>query len=799
MSDFFSKLRYAFRSLAMRPGFTAMVILTLALGIGTNSLIFSVVDEVLLKPLPYSESERLVRMWESNPQKGFDRFEVSTPNFVDWRSQAKSFEALAAYSTANVTLTGVGNPEVLMAADITPSLLSVLRIKPVVGRVFLPEEERPNSRVVLLSYKLWQRLFGTNRDVVGRQLVLNGQGYSVVGVLPEDFELGSNDIELWAPMEIGSDPGPRGARYLDVIGRLRTDVSLEQAQREMQTIAGRLVQEYPDSNAGWGVAMVPLQEYAVEGLRPALRVLFFAVGLVLLIACGNVANLLLVRTAGRSRELAVRQALGAGSREIARPLLLENLLLALIGAAVGLFLAALGIRILAAIAPKDLSRLTEVSIDGRLVLFTLGIALLSVLLFGLIPVFQAMRPAMNETLKSGGRAASPGRGAQRLRNGLIVAELALAMILLFGAALLLRSFWTLQSVDPGFEKENVLIARVALPPSRYGEVPQRTAFYERLLERANALPGVLSAGGTSVLPLHDLYFGFEIEGRPPAPSGEEPQVLHRAVTPDYFRAMGIPALKGRVFTPRDRTGTPGVAVIDQAMARQFFPGEDPIGKRINFSDPAEWLEIIGVVGEVRQLGLNQEPVPGVYVPTFQTGGSRMYILLRTSGDPRALVETLRQQVRELDADVPLYSIETMEERLSSSIAQSRFNTWLLGVFSLFAVALAVVGIYGVVSYSVSHRKFEIGTRIALGAGRREILLLILGQGLKLIVLGVGIGLLGAFALARLLTSLLFGVEASDPVTALLVTLLLGLVALLACYVPARRAMGVDPILVLKYE
>lgn len=799
MSSFSFDLRYSFRSLAKRPGFTAMVVLTLALGIGSNILIFSVVNEVLLKQLPYTEPERLVRVWESNASKGFDRFEVSTPNFVDWRRQAKSFEVLAAYSIGTVTLTGVGNPEVVMEADITPSLLSALRVEALVGRTLLPEEEQPGSRVVLLSYGIWQRLFGANREAIGRQILLNGQGYSIIGVLPKDFRFGSDEIELWAPMEIGGDLGPRGARYLDVTGRLRPGVSLEQARREMQVITGRLAQEYPDSNSGWEAAMIPLEDLAVEGIRPALRILFFAVGLVLLIACGNVTNLMLVRTSGRSRELALRQALGAEPRQIARPLLFENMLLALMGATIGLGLAMLGIRLLAAIAPENLPSLAEVSIDGRLILFTLGIGLLTILLFGLLPVLQATRPAMGAALKEGGRSASPSRSSQRIRYGLIVAEVALAMVLLFGATLLLRSFWTLQSVNPGFRKEKVLIARVALPPARYGEIPLRSTFYEHLLERARALPGVVSASVTSVLPLHDLYFAFEVEGRPPVSPDQEPQVLHHAVSPDYFSTMGIPVQKGRVFTSQDRTGVPGVVVIDQAMERKFFSGENPIGKRINFSNPAEWLEIVGVVGDVRQLGLNQEPVPGAYVPAFQANGARMYILLRTSGDPLQVVEELRRQVESLDRDVPLFSFETMESRLSSSIAQARFNTWLLGIFSVLALVLAVVGIYGVVSFSVGQRRYEIGTRVALGAGRREILLLILGQGLKMVGLGVGIGLLGALGLTRLLTSFLFGVQATDPLTAVLVTLLLGLVAMLACYVPARRAMGVDPILVLKNE
>ncbi len=802
MQTLFQDLRYGARMLLKNPGFTVVAVITLALGIGANAAIFSVVNTVLLRPLPFDDPDRLIMIRETKlPQ--FPEFSVSPGNFLGWKNQNTVFERLAAMNNMTFNLTGAGDPERLSGMRVTDGFFAMLGARPQMGRDFLPEEDQPGrNNVVILSHELWQRRFGGNPKIINQSVTLSGQSYTVIGVAPATFRFGGAETELWAPMGFtAQDAQQHGGHYLGAIGRLKNGATLAQARSEMSVIADRLAKEYPDANTGWNVKLMPLLEFTVRDVKPALLVLLGAVAFVLLIACANVANLLLARSAARHKEIAIRASLGAGRWRIVRQLLTESVLLALAGGAVGLALAGPGMNLLLALAPEGLPRVSDVSLDGRALAFTAAITLLTGLIFGLFPALQTSKPNLSETLKDAGRGATEGRRRQRVRGALVVLEVALALMLLVGAGLLIKSFLRLQRVNPGFNPDNALTVSLSLPQRKYPERDQQAAFYKQLIEKVATLPGVQAAGGTNSMPMAgDFVLGFMIEGRPPYPAGSGPSTNYYSVSPDYFKAMGIPLLKGRLFTERDSKETTRVAIINETMAKQFFPGEDPIGKRIHVTmGPVLYREIVGVVGDVKQYGLDQRTTAQTYESNAQQPFNYMTLIVRAAGDPASLSAAIRSEVLNLDKEQPVSNIRTLDRLLSTSMAQQRFSVSLLGVFAAVAMALAGVGIYGVLSYSVTQRAHEIGIRMALGAGRRDVLKLVVGHGMLLTLIGVAIGLGSAFALTRVMSTLLFGVSATDPMTFGLIALLLGAVALLACWMPARRATKVDPMVALRGE
>jgi putative ABC transport system permease protein len=805
METLWHDLRYGLRMLIKSPGFALVAVLTLALGIGANTAIFSVVNTVLLRPLPYEDPDRLIVVRETKlPQ--FPEFSVSPGNFLDWQKQNTVFAQLEAFRGQAYNLTGTGEPEQLRAARVTAGMFPMLGVKPAQGRNFLPEEDKAGSgNVVLISHGLWQRRFGSDANIIGQQLRLNDQSHTVVGIMPPDFQFPGRNLDLWAPMAFSdNDRQAHGAHYISTLGRLKPNVTIEQALAEMKTIAERLAQQYPNSNAGWSVKLMPMLEAGVRDMKPALLVLLGAVGFVLLIACANVANLLLARAATRQKEVAVRTALGAGRWRVVRQLLTESLLLAIVGGAAGLLLAWGGMRSLLTLAPQGLPRIQDVALDTRALGFTLLITLLTGVIFGLVPALQSSRPDLNETLKEGGRGASGGFRRQRVRNLLVITEVALALVLLLGAGLMLKSFWRLQQVNPGFDPKHALVASIGLPGSRYSDNQQRIAFFNQLSQQLSALPGVQAVGATQSLPLGgDYVLGFIIQGRPPAAPGEDRSTNYYSVTPGYFKAMGIPLLRGRLFTEQDNGQAPSVAVINEAMAKHYFPGEDPIGKRIHVTQgPENFREIVGIVGDVKQYGLDQDTPVQTYTPYLQMPFSSMTVVARTAGDPLSLSAALRSQVLSIDKQQPVASIRTMEQILYNSLANQRFSMLLLAIFAVVALVLAAVGIYGVMAYAVTQRTHEIGIRMALGASQSKVLKLVIRQGMLLTVIGVALGLASAFTLSILLTSfstLLYGIQATDPVTYAGISLLLTLVALAACYIPALRATKVDPMIALRCE
>ncbi|HLL74582.1 MAG TPA: ABC transporter permease [Pyrinomonadaceae bacterium] len=811
-ADFWQDARYAVRVLLKNPGFTAVAVVALALGIGANSAIFSVVNTVLLRPLPYKDPERLVTVWEENAKAGFPRDTPAVANYIDWRDQNQVFEGMAAIADQSFNLTGVGEPERLTGRLVSASLFPLLGVEPQLGRAFLPQEDAPGAnKVVVIGHGLWQRRFGGDPKIVGRQINLNGENHEVVGVMPAHFQFPDPKDEVWAPIAFTQQQAAnRGSHYLQVVARMKPNVSVGQAQAEMTAIAARLRQQYPEQNADLGATVVPLQEHLVGDIRPALLVLLGAVGFVLLVACANVANLLLARAAVRQKEIAVRIALGASRLRLVRQFLTESVLLAALGGAVGLLLAVWGVGLLKTFIPENISQVRSIALDARVLGFTLLVSLLTGLVFGLAPALQASKFNLNETLKEGGRDSAQGSRGNRVRAALVVAEVAVSLVLLIGAGLLMNSFMRLRSVDPGFSADNLLTMSVVLPRNKYPDSQRRAAFYDEMVSRVEALPGVKSAAVTNWIPLvrQGDSTGFSIEGRPdPAPGeGRRNVVVTRAVHPHYFRAMGIQLLQGRALDERDRADAPNVAVISETMARRHFPGEDPLGKRITPGDatstnPDDWVTIVGVARDVRQVELAAEPKPQMYVPYAQGWSifAPRYLLVSTSVEPMSLASAVRGAVWSIDRDQPVSDVRTMEEVLSASLARQRFSTLLLGVFGSVALLLAAVGIYGVMSYSVAQRTHEIGVRMALGAQRGDVLKLAVGQGLKLILVGVGIGLVAAFALTRVMESLLFGISATDPLTFVAIPVVLVFAGLLASFVPARRATKVDPMIALRYE
>jgi putative ABC transport system permease protein len=805
LGTFIQDLRYGLRTLLKTPGFAVIAVATLALGIGANTAIFSVVNGILLKPLPYSDPDRLVQIREYHVPKHPD-FAVSPGNFLEWQAQSTAFTQLAAYRTGFYTLLGSGEPERLVAGRVSAGLFTMLGVEPAIGRDFLADEDQPgHGNVVILSNRLWQRVFNGDPNILGASMNLSGNTFTVVGVMPRDFRFDTDESDLWAPIAFDQEERQlRGAHYINAIAQLKPGVSLDRAQAEMSAIASRLEQQYSDSNGGWGARVHTLLDYKVRRVKATLWVLLGAVGFVLLIACANVANLLLSRAATRRREMATRAALGAGRWRIARQLMTESILLAVLGGAAGLALAAWGVEALRAIAPENLPRVRDVGIDNRALLFTAAATLLTGLIFGLAPALHASRINLAETLKDSGRAGE-GAGRQRLRGLLIVTEVALALILLVGGGLLLKSLWQLSQVDPGFDYHNGLVTTVHLPQKKYGNDQLQVVFFENLLRELSTLPGVQSAAGSNVLPIIDEFkLGFDIEGQPSAEDAQKPSTDYAAVTPGYFKTMGITVLRGREFTSEDNANSRRVAIINETMARQYFPGEDPIGKRINLTNgPDRYREIVGIVRDVKQQGPDAPAKPHSYEPFAQEPSRYCNIVLRCSIDPALVAPGVRAQVLKVDSEQPVGRFRTLEEILAGSVAQQRFSTLLLCIFASVALLLSVIGLYGVMAYSVAQRTHEIGLRMALGAGRRDVLRMVVTRGMSLTFLGVALGLAGAFLLTRLLsdilTELLFGVPPADPTTFAVIPAILALVALAACLLPAIRAARTDPMVALRCE
>lgn len=813
MQTLLQDLKYGLRMLAKNPGFTAVSVLTLALGIGANTAIFSVVNAVMLRPLPYPQPDRLVSVISTVLRDNRDS-NASYPDFLDWRARNHVFDEMAVFRTENFALIGSGEPVHLSGAVVSADLLSLLGVTPILGRPFVSEEDKPGmvngSSPAILSHGLWQRQFGSDPTVAGRTIDLDGRAYTVIGVMPSGFQFPTQaePVDLWTTIAVDTKPGggmatQRGAHYLDAIARLKPHATLGQAQAEMTAIVSVLNKEYPE-NMPRGARVVPLLDHLVGRVRPALAVLLGAVGCVLLIVSANVANLLLARATTRQREMSIRAALGASRGRVMRQVLTESTLLACVGGSLGLLLALLGTDTLIRMSPVNIPRLTQFNLDGRVLAFTSLVSLLTGLLFGLAPAVYGFKSDLAQSLKEGGRGSSEGAHGGRVRGTLVAGEVAVALVLLVGAGLLIQSFLRLERVLPGFDPHHVLTVRLDSPAS-YDQARQME-FFERVLEGVRTLPGVRSASGVFGLPFSEVYAktGFDIEGRPIA-KADRPVTNYMAIKPDYFRTLGIPLREGRDFTLRDDLKAPPVAIINETLARRYFPHQDPIGQRIQpgisngYGDKPPMREIVGVVGDVKVSSLAADPQAQCYVPLAQSPIGLMTVVVRTDGDPLHLAPAVRSSVAALDKNVPAYNIRTLDQSLAQSVAQPRFITLLLGIFAGLAVVLAAVGLYGLMAYSVVQRTHEIGVRIALGADRAHVLKLVAGQGLTLTLAGIVIGLGGAFGLTRLLSSMLYGIRPSDPLTFALAAVLLTAVALLASYIPARRATKVDPMVALRYE
>jgi putative ABC transport system permease protein len=814
MNTLLQDLRYGARTLAKNPGFALVAIITLALGIGANTAIFSLVNGILLRQLPFQEPERLVLVNSRRLASGKYPFTLS--DFIDYRDQNQSLSGIAAYASWSANLTDQGEPEQLQGLRISANAFELLGVEAAAGRALAPGDDTPGRQhVVVLSYGLWLRRFGADPQLVGKKLTLNGASYIVVGVLPPQFffPIPIREVELAVPLAPDADP-LRGVRastnFLRALARLKPGVTREQAEADLTAVAERIRRQYPVANAQKpGVTLSQLREEVVGAFRLALWVLLGAVGMALMIICVNLASLALVRAAGRRREMAIRAALGATRRRLVQQLAIESLLLALIGAGLGLLLAFYGIDLLLALSPETLPRVSEVGIDFRALGFTLALSLLAGALFGLAPAWQATRVSLNEELKAGGPGAGGGR-QNRARSLLVASELALSVVLLAGAGLLVKSFLRLQAVDPGFEAENALAVRLSLPKAQYPNRAAVAAFYEKLRPRLESLPGVEAVGFVSSLPLSGVFHSipFTIEGRATSPD-EAHRADYRVVDAGYFRALKIPLIAGREFNERDAAETPPVALVSQNLARRHWPQGSPLGARLRIGDNNQGprpVEVVGVVGDVKHLSLDGESAPHIYLPIHQTHEdgvawltNNQFWLLRTTVDPLTLSAAARREIRAVDRNAPASSIRTMEQYLAASVAPRRFNLRLLTIFAVAALILAGAGLYGVVSQGVAQRKRELGVRIALGARACDVLKLVIGQGMALAVIGVALGLVAALALTRLMEGLLFGVSATDPLTFMVIAVLLMFVALLACYIPARRATKVDPLIALRSE
>ncbi|HLY20733.1 MAG TPA: ABC transporter permease [Bryobacteraceae bacterium] len=807
MQFFWQDLRYGARSLFKNPGFCAVAVLALALGIGPNTAIFTMVNAVLLKPLPIPEPNRVVMIWGTMLKSGFDQLPVSAADFLDWKRQSHSFETMSAAFAIpeyGLNISGIGDPERVPAALASQEFLPALGITPLAGRNFLPDEDRPGGPpAVLISNALWQRRFSSDPSAVGRTLTVDGIPRTIVGVVPH--QLGEMvPADLWLPTAINPNNPPRENHNYGVVARLKPGVTLAQARAEMTVIARRLEAAYPATNDGWGITMFPMAEMFTGRIRPVLLILLGAVGLLLLIACANLANLLLARAATREREIAIRGALGAGRRRIVRQLLTESLLLALAGGALGLFLAVWSVRLLRGIVPEMFPMLRHMGVDLPVLAFTLGISLLTGMLFGLVPAWRSSRTDINTTLKeAAGRSESAG-GSQRIRGFLLASEVALAVLLSVSAGLLLRSFARVVAVNPNVRTADVLTMNLSLPEAKYDTPVKRANFYKNLTERLETLPGVRSAGAVQFLPLRVSLLSFrvgvnsfEIEGRPPLNQSQQPQADYRTVTPGYFNTMGIALRQGRLFDQHDGLDARRVVIVNDAMVRKHFPHENPLGRHIIMSRP---MEIVGVVADAKLYGLDAPVEPAVYVPHMQQPYvSAMAVAVHTAGDPMALTAAVRREIQKLDPELPVSNVRTMEQVLSNSLTLRRVSMLMLTVFACLALTLATVGIYGLTTYSVSRRTHEIGLRVALGASQSQILRMVVGRGLLTSLIGAAVGLAAAFQLTRALSGMLYGVTATDSIVFAGVPLLLIAVSAIASFLPARKATQIDPLIALRYE
>jgi putative ABC transport system permease protein len=799
MQTLIQDLRYGARMWRKQPGFTLIVVLTLGLGIGATTAMFSVINTVLLKRLPYPNAEKLVVIWDK--LRRVDQVELSPKELVDFRERSRTFAQIGAGEIVNLNLTGGGEPLRVEGYAATENLFSTLGTSPLLGRTFTAEEDRTNARVAVLSYTLWQNQFAGQAEVIGQNVLLDGKGYTVIGVMPQEFQFPppiSNRTpgDLFVPRSIETETN-RDSHNLVAVGLLNPGATYEQARAEFEGIAKQRQQDDPRSQVG--VNLVPLQAAVGRQVKSSLLILAGAVGFVLLIACANVANLLLASAATRRKEIAVRLALGANRGRIVRQSLTESLMLAVLCGGAGLLIAVWAGEVVRLLGASQLPRADQITIDGRVLAFSLLVSLLTGLIFGLAPALQASRADLNATLKEGGRGIQGGQ--QRLRSALVVTEVALSLVLLVGAGLMIKSFWRLLNVEPGFDPNNLLNVELSLPNSKYATDAQRSAFYQSVLDQVAALPGVQAAA----LVNHPPYSGrrgvtiFNIEGRPePKGIDDTPLADFRVVSPDYFRTLNIPVLQGRAFTASDAQGAPLVALINQAFANKFWANENPLGRRLSLGGE-QWATIVGIAGDIRQSGLDEEAAPHVYTSFLQLPRMRTGLLIRTTVEPLSLAGAVRQQIQAVDREQPIYNVTTMEAQIAKSVSARKLNLWLLGSFAALALLLAAVGIYGVISYSVTQRTHEIGIRMALGAQARDVWRLVVRQGLALALIGVALGLAGAVALTRVLASLLFEVKATDPTTFALVPLALLAVALLACSVPARRAARVDPLLALRNE
>jgi len=811
MADLWQDLRYSARMLLKNPGFSAVIVLTLALGIGACTAIFTVVNALLLRPLPFLEAERLAVVATTVRREGVEVRRTSYPDFVSWRDQNTVFEQIAARNGTSFSLLGAGEPERVSGELVSANYFSLLGVRAALGRTFLPEEDRtPDSHcVALIGHGLWQRRFGGSANLVGQTIQLSDGSYTVVGIIPEGFRGISDQAELWLPMMMSSAVRPgqglqaRNQRWLSTIARLKPGVGLPQAQAEMDAIARRMEQTYPETNADRGALAPPLHEQFFGNMRLTLWILLGAVCCLLLVACANVANLLLQRATTRRRETAIRLALGATPGRLMRQLLTESLLLALSGGVLGVVVAFWSADFLVALSPISFPSFVKLTLDARVLGFSLLLSVLTGALFGLAPALQATKPMLNEALKESCRGASGGLGRSRLLGSLVVAEIALALVLLVGAGLMIRSLRRLQAVDPGFDSERLLTMRFSLPAEQYSHA-QIGAFNQQLRDRLQALPGVQSVALSSGLPLSgDTSAGpIELEGHTVAPADGEIRMYWHRVTPQFFATLGIPLIKGRDFTVEDHAHAPGVVIISEALARRYWPGADPIGKRLRESGSEKpWLSIVGVAEDVKYRGLPQNPNadPDVYFPLLQRSVNNLCVAVRTEADPTSPTATIRSQLQKLDPKLPVYGFTTMEEQVARQTRQSRFSAWLLGVFGALALSLSAIGIYSVMAYAVEQRIHEVGIRMALGARAGDVLKLVIGKGLRLALLGVALGLGAALVLTQLMKRLLFGVAVADPPTYAGIAFLLMAVALLACYIPARRATKVDPLTALRSE
>jgi putative ABC transport system permease protein len=799
-------LRYGLRMLAKNPGFTVVAVLTLALGIGANTAIFTVVNSILLRPLSLPQPERLIWLWHSflPPNSGFGS--VSYLDFVDWQQQNTVFRGLAAFYNSSFNLKGKSSAERVPGALVSANFFAVMGVEPKLGRVFLPEEDKPGGpRVAVLGEPLWRTEFGADPNIVGRTISLNEESYTVAGIVPASFRFPSSQV--WAPLVPDEMMlNARGNNMLQVVGRLKAGVSLEQAQAQMDVIAAHLAKQYPDTNSHRGVRMRRVQDAMTGGIREDLLVLLAAVAFVFLIACANVVNLVLTRATARQREFAIRLALGAGRRRLVRQFLAESLLLALCGGALGWLLAAWGVHLLVALKPANLPRLEDIHPDARVLAFTGVASVLAAVTLGLAMALKASGLNMQGALKEGGTGLGGGKRHRRARDLLVIAEVALSLVLLIGAGLLIESLWQLRQVDPGLRVEHVLSMRLALPESKYTPQHPPSSFYQPVLEKVSALPGVQAAGLITLLPLQDSWTNgdFEIEGRANMDNGRGTAEI-RAVSSDYYRAMGVPLFRGRYFSLDDTQGQPPVLIINKKLARSFWPEEDPVGKHVEIGAELPWYTIVGVVGDVRQSRLDDPVEFEIDVPYSQWPPSwpdmtkTMSLVLRTAFEPEAVADSVRRVILDEDPEQPVFAVATMSQVVTESMAYRRFNMLLFEIFAGLAVVLAALGIYGVLSYVVNQRTHEIGIRMALGAGRDKVLRMVVGEGMVLAGMGIALGLIGSFVLTRFLASLLYGVRPTDPPTFIVVALVLAAVSCFACYIPARRATKVDPMVALRYE